>query len=146
MTIDRRPVDFRSLLYKKQGKWHYAGLMGKIAAAHRFTTNRCSGGRAVTLQQALDLSNLPLKDATTTEEQIRRFSMLVAEHMEASFPHITELGLDIALDVKGHIWLIEANTRPHYQLFRDHDNRSLYAEIDRDLRYLRGEVKRRHRL
>lgn len=146
MTIDRRPVDFRSLLYKKEGGWHYAGIMGKIAAANRFTTNRCSGGRAVTLQQALQRSQLLQKDTPTIEQQIRRFSLLVAEHLQASFPHITEMGLDVALDPKGHIWLIEANTRPHYQLFRDHDNPSLYAEIDRDLRQLRKDVKRRHRL
>jgi ribosome-associated translation inhibitor RaiA len=142
LMLNRRPVDFRALLYKKHGQWHYAGIMGKVAAANRFTTNRCSGGQAMTLKRVLSLSGETQHNTEQVEDSIRNFSLRLASRLEKHFPNITELGLDIALDLKGRIWLIEANTKPHYKLFQSHSDPSLYASIDHDLKELRSRRKR----
>ncbi|MNY76879.1 hypothetical protein D3C86_2166020 [compost metagenome] len=49
--------------------------------------------------------------------------------MQKRFRLVAELGLDIGIDEDLQLWLIEANTRPQYKLFRDHDDRTLYARI-----------------
>lgn len=139
VTIDQRPVDFRSLLYKKKGTWHFAGIMAKQAAANRFTTNRCSGGTALTLEEAISKIDLDINhlEAGQVQEDMMCISMEIAQCLQQHFPKLRELGLDLALDENGYIWLIEANSRPQYKLFRSHENKKLYNEIDRDIKRLR---------
>lgn len=142
ITINQRPVDFRALLYKKNELWHFAGIMAKQAAAQRFTTNRCSGGKALTLEEAITNTDIVLgqKDCEQLDEEIRQLSLTIASSLQKHFPNIRELGLDLGLDVYGHIWLIEANTRPQYQLFKSHQNKELYPTIHLDLLQLRKKI------
>lgn len=159
MKIDDRPIDFRCLLYKTNSEWRYVGTMGKIAAAGRYTTNLCRGGKAITLKQAWeraagaqasDNGTKPngkhamrpealssISNAAQAEKKLRDLCLQIAAALNKAFPNITELGIDAAIDIEGRIWLLEANTRPHYELFRSHEDRNLYRLIDRDIKRLR---------
>lgn len=134
-----RPIDFRCLLYKKDGKWTYLGTMGKVAAARYYTTNLCRGGQAVTLQKALKHSlGFTATECERMEHKLKQLCMDTASCLNRFFPNITQLGLDIAVDQQRRLWILEANTKPRYELYRSHEDRSLYARIDRDIRQLRA--------
>lgn len=135
IRIKGNPVDFRALLHlRPNGKWRFFGIMGKVAAPNRFVTNHSSGGRAIRLYQALRVTK---EEGTQWEERIKRLSITIASAMKQHFPNITELGLDIAIDTNQRIWLLEANTKPHYQLFRYHSNPLLFAQIASSVRSIR---------
>ncbi|MNP87462.1 hypothetical protein D3C76_1883740 [compost metagenome] len=57
--------------------------------------------------------------------------------MQKRFPLVAELGLDIGIDENLKLWLIEANTRPQYKLFRDHEDPMLYNRIGAIIKTIR---------
>lgn len=138
IRVNGSPVDFRALLHlKPTGKWRFFGIMGKVAAPNQFVTNHSSGGRPIRLHQALGLTK---ENGVQWDARIKKFSILVANAMKHHFPKITELGLDIAIDTNHKIWLLEANTKPQYQLFRYHSNPSLFAQIASSVRTIRDSA------
>ncbi|WP_239632983.1 YheC/YheD family protein [Paenibacillus sp. H1-7] len=144
IRIKGRPVDFRILLHKTNGKWKFFGIMGKVAAKNRFVTNYARGGKAIRLQEALSkaFGNEKLGDVNW-DERLKSLSLQLAEALQKYYPNVTELGLDVAIDADQRIWLLEANTRPQYQLFRHHANRGLYARIASSVRSVRAAKQQR---
>jgi len=135
IRLDGSPIDFRALLHlRPSGKWKFFGVMGKVAAPNRFVTNHSRGGRAIRLHQALQLSK---EEGAEWDERIKKLSRLIAEAMKQHFPNINELGLDIAIDADQQIWLLEANTKPQFQLFRYHSDPRLFTQIASSARILR---------
>jgi hypothetical protein len=142
LTIQGRPVDFRVLLLKPGQEWQTMGIMGKWAARNKIVTNHCRGGRAIVLDKALKLSkSLTDEQCTNIENQMLRTSKQMAERMNEYFRNVRELGLDIAIDQNLQLWLLEANTRPQFDLFREHPNKDLYPEIRGIIRKLRTPIR-----
>lgn len=139
LRIQGRPVDFRVLLHlKPNGEWTFFGIMGKIAAKNSFITNYSSGGKAISLHQALSQTlGIEKQDASGWEERIKTKSLRIAQAMKHHYPNITELGLDIAIDTNQQIWLLEANTKPQFQLFRYHSDPQLFQKIAASVRSTR---------
>ncbi|GAA4835768.1 hypothetical protein GCM10023310_11570 [Paenibacillus vulneris] len=140
IRIKGSPVDFRVLLHiGPNNRWRFFGIMGKVAAKNQFVTNHSSGGKPIRLHQALSLTlGIGRKDAPQWDERIKKLSFTIARAMKKHYPNITELGLDIAIDKSHKIWLLEANTKPQYQLFRYHANPYLYGNIVKSVRHLRA--------
>ncbi|ACT04001.1 YheC/YheD family protein [Paenibacillus sp. JDR-2] len=138
IQIDGNPIDFRILLHLRRDEtWKFFGVMGKVAAPNRFVTNHSSGGKAIRLHQALGLTR---QECEPWEKKLREMAFKVASGMKKHFPLITELGLDIAIDTEHRVWLLEANTKPQFQLFRYHSNPKLYAQIASSVKNIRGDV------
>lgn len=140
IRIKGNPVDYRALLHIKRGKeWRFFGIMGKVAADNRFVTNYSSGGKAIGLHKALAYTlGVKKRDAPRWDERMKNISFQIADAMKRHFPNITELGLDMAIDTSRHIWLLEANTKPQFQLFRFHPDPTLYRKIAGSIRLLRS--------
>lgn len=136
IRVKGNPIDFRALLHLKQdGYWRFFGIMGKMAAPNRFVTNHSSGGRAIMLYQALGVTK---EEGVEWNSRIKDLSLEIAAAMKKHFPKIAELGLDIAIDTDYKIWLLEANTKPQYQLFRYHSNPRLFGQIEASVRAIRS--------
>ncbi|GFN30475.1 YheC/YheD family protein [Paenibacillus xylaniclasticus] len=136
IQLKGKPVDFRALLHiKPDGNWRFFGVMGKLAAPNQIVTNYSNGGRAIQLHQALGVS---VDESREWEQRIKQLSDEIAAAMKKSFPRITELGLDLAIDRNKQIWLLEANTKPHYRLFRHHSNPNLFAKIASSAKSIRS--------
>lgn len=141
LQISSRLVDFRVVLLKQQKEWVYMGVMGKLAAKHKFVTNQANGGHAIRFKRALTLGlNYTEKQCKTIHDQLRSTCMAIAKTMNAKFKNITELGIDIGIDRNGAIWLLEANTKPHFNLFKSHEDRALYDKIMTITRELRAHT------
>jgi hypothetical protein len=138
MTIGGRLVDFRALLLKPSDKWQFIGIMGKCGAKNKHVTNHCQGGKPISFKEALR-AGLKWSDEQCgrLEQEIRELSLRTADTLNEYFPLITELGLDIAVDRKGKLWLLEANSKPRFDLFKSHENPDLYAEIAQTVHHLR---------
>lgn len=144
MQMNERPVDFRVLLTKpKPGKpWKFEGIIGKCAAKNRHVTNRSSGGTSVRLKDALEHGlQYDEEQYLETKASIQDASMKIANTLGRYFFRMNQLGLDIAIDRDGVLWLIEANTRPNYQLFRKHEDPRKFAQIRAVIRKLRRRKK-----
>lgn len=138
LQIEGRPIDFRTLLLKPAKEWVYMGMMGKLAVKDQIVTNHCRGGSSITFAGALkDSKEMKEEEITELEKKVESLSLQIAETLQSKFPLVSELGLDIGIDEDLHLWLIEANTRPQYNLFKDHDDETLYKRIDGIIRKIR---------
>jgi hypothetical protein len=132
LEIDRRPVDFRVLLGKVDGDWQVFGVMGKVAARGKHVTNVARGGEPIVVADALR-EGLRLKPAAIrdVEAKLAKVSLRTARTLAETYPLLTQLGVDLALDKSRQVFVLEANSRPNFELFRAHPDAELYGRIAR---------------
>ncbi|MNH85768.1 Endospore coat-associated protein YheD [compost metagenome] len=125
-----RLVDIRVFLQKPGTKWLISGKVVRVGAAGRFVTNYSQGGRPVHLPKVLNsiYHHNPQK-VHRTIQKIDQIAYHAAAALNRRFPGIRVLGIDIGLDRSGRIWIIEANTRPGTQLFKNLGDQSMYHAI-----------------
>lgn len=139
LTVDGQPVDFRLLLLKPKDKWKYMGVMGKQAAKDKMVTNHIQGGKALTLQQSLKKSGMATKvDERQTEGEMRKLAKRTSVVISKYYPHVRELGLDVAMDKRGKLWILEANTKPAFKLFKHHEDPTLHPRISDKIHLIRS--------
>jgi glutathione synthase/RimK-type ligase-like ATP-grasp enzyme len=114
ISIDGRPVDFRALVQKgSQGAWTITSIVGRIAGAEHFVSNLARGGSLSTVTNALAKSSLSPAQRTSAAARLRKSSLDIAKGIEAQIPsHFGELGIDLAVDRQGKVWLLEVNSKP----------------------------------
>lgn len=137
MSIEQHPIDFRVLLLKPQGKWEVMGIMGKLGKKEKIVTNYCQGAKAIPLPIAIKRSSMENEQVNTIEELLFDIGLEVAYLVSNEYKYVREIGLDIAIDSKEKIWIIEANTRPNFKLFKYHPDKILYPKIYRYIRHIR---------
>lgn len=131
--------DYRMLVQKNgNGRWEVTGCAGRVGPAGSVTSNLHGGGRAVPMIKLLTLWFKNSRQAKKTADDIYAFGLLMGETLESIFGRMCEFGLDIAVDQKGHIWLLEVNSKPSRQVFIRIGDRVAYARaITRPLEYAR---------
>ncbi|MFC4102809.1 YheC/YheD family endospore coat-associated protein [Paenibacillus xanthanilyticus] len=124
-----RVHDYRMLVQKDgSGVWTVTGCAGRIGPSGSITSNLHGGGEAVPMT---DLMRQWIKDEATEETAkaaAERFSLEVAAHLEASYGRLCELALDLAIDKRGHIWLIEVNPKPAREVFKQIGDKDTYQK------------------
>lgn len=145
LKLNEAPLDFRVLMLRRKNRWQWVGIMGRAGQPGSAVTNRAQGGRAVSFTEAVSTLDWDQEQMDTMLANIQHYSHLIAVGLQSHFPRINQLGLDLAIDQEGRLFLIEANTRPHFQLFRHHEDRKLYTRISNAMRILRSPAKRPQR-
>ena len=114
MELGRRPVDFRALVQKNgNGKWGVTSIVARTAGSNHFVSNLARGGTLSTVREAIGKSNLPPGAKESSQVQLPRAALAIARGVETYIPaHFGELGIDLALDQSGRIWLLEVNSKP----------------------------------
>ncbi|OPA80866.1 hypothetical protein BVG16_00505 [Paenibacillus selenitireducens] len=116
MLIDNtsRPVDFRALVQKNAtGKWHVTSIVGRIAGSNHFVSNLARGGSLSTVKEAVMKSNLPQSVKGEAHLKLHKAALEISKGIDTRIPaHFGELGIDLALDTSGHVWLLEVNSKP----------------------------------
>ncbi|MGJ9381563.1 YheC/YheD family protein [Salipaludibacillus sp. CF4.18] len=98
--------DFRVSPQKtKSGTWKVIGFYARVADKCLNVTNRDQGGR-------LKFRLKPLINQKIKKE-IKQCCIKIAKALESKYPQVIDLGIDIAIDETGKIWLLEANFRPY---------------------------------
>jgi hypothetical protein len=134
IQVDGRPVDFRALVQRDEsGQWSITSIVGRIAGERHFVSNLARGGTLSTVADALARSNLYAGMHPFVQAKLRRCALDIAKGIETQIDaHFAELGIDLAVDTDGKVWLLEVNSKPSKD-----DNTPLSA----DARKIRPSVK-----
>ncbi|MFC5700564.1 YheC/YheD family protein [Cohnella faecalis] len=109
-----RPVDFRALTQKNaSGAWQITSIVGRTAGSHHFVSNLARGGTLSTVKEAVAKSNLPGTHRAVASSRLQRAALDIAKGIDEKIPaHFGELGIDLAIDTSGRVWLLEVNSKP----------------------------------
>lgn len=112
LKVNDRPVDFRALVQRGEtGQWAVTSIVARIAGNHHFVSNLARGGTLSSVKEALARSGSAA--AAGGLPKLRRAALQIAKGIETHVPgHYAELGIDLAIDTQGSIWLIEVNSKP----------------------------------
>jgi hypothetical protein len=110
-AIHGRPVDYRVKYVKQNDGWTYRAMVGRLAKKGLFVTNLCRGGTLMTAAQGIrrSLSSGLVREKKREMRHLTKRSTML---LERRFPGVGQLGYDYGIDRKGHIWILEVNTRP----------------------------------
>lgn len=127
--IGGRPFDLRVHLQKPFFRWQISGICAKVAAPGQIVTNHCKGGLPVEAKNAL--YHVARQQSRTVDlmKEIRTLSKETAHTLNAAFPGLKELGIDLGVDKNLRIWIFEVNTRPDFKMFRSLNNPRMYRRI-----------------
>lgn len=119
VELDQCPLDFRFHLNKdKNNRWVVAGIGAKKAGRGSVTTHVRSGGQLMTPSYALSRI-FGSKESEQLITKAKKATIQLAESIERNYGRtIGELGFDIGIDKKGHIWMFEANSKPGRSIFK----------------------------
>jgi hypothetical protein len=134
------PYDMRVIVQRKKGSstWKVTGKIAKLAGRGYIVSNITrSKGTLLPVRTAIGRSSLKRLSQRTLKSKLYRIAILSAKRLSNLFPHHRIYGLDMALDKKGHAWIIEANLFPSMSHFRKLKDKKMYHRI---MRY-----KRRYR-
>jgi glutathione synthase/RimK-type ligase-like ATP-grasp enzyme len=130
--------DIRMYLQKPSSGWTISGMAARIAAPHRIVTNKHQGGYGKTLERVLlrvfENNRSKVKRCI---KKLRKISIITANTLDKRFSDIRELGIDIGIDRDGHVWIIEANSRPMHKLFTQLRNKKMLHKIRKIKRIIR---------
>ncbi|WP_028548105.1 YheC/YheD family endospore coat-associated protein [Paenibacillus sp. UNC451MF] len=123
ICIEGQPLDFRALVQRNElGEWEVTSIVARIAGNQQFVSNLARGGRLSTVKDALEHSHSTA--AAGCAPKLRRAALLIANGIEKHISaHFAELGIDLAVDTQGRIWLLEVNSKPSKE-----DNTPLWSE------------------
>ncbi|MGO4539826.1 YheC/YheD family endospore coat-associated protein [Paenibacillus sp. 2TAB19] len=115
IEIQKRPVDFRALVQKNaKGTWAITSIVARTAGDQHFVSNLARGGTLSTAAEAIGKSNL--QNGINKQEasvRLRQAALHIAKGVDTQIPaHFGELGIDLAMDTNGRVWLLEVNSKP----------------------------------
>ncbi|EFM10216.1 conserved hypothetical protein [Paenibacillus curdlanolyticus YK9] len=113
IDIAKRPVDFRALVQKNaSGVWSVTSIVARTAGGAHFVSNLARGGTLSTVREAIGKSNLAA-GRQEAAARLQKAALEIAEGIDTHIPaHFGELGIDLAVDTSGRVWLLEVNSKP----------------------------------
>ncbi len=114
IEIGTRPIDFRALVQKNaKAQWVITSIVARMASQHHFVSNLARGGSLIQVKAALVKSNLAPQRRRPVYVKLKQAAVDIAHGIESQIPyHFGELGVDLAVDRSGKVWLLEVNSKP----------------------------------
>lgn len=112
---NRKPIDFRVLVQKNgKGLWTVTSIVARTAADDNLVSNIAKGGSIGSVAAVLPTTSLAgMYTPEGLTHELKRAALLIAKAFEANFNAVLgELGIDLALDERGKVWLLEINGKP----------------------------------
>ena len=127
------PFDFR-LLYQKdwQATWQPSGIAVRIAAPGSVITSPRSGGTVEKFSTIIkEVFNEDISTKDGLYENVIKIGKEICLTIEDKFGDCVELGLDMTIDTKGKIWIIEVNGKPLKVSLKRLNNTALVARCNK---------------
>ncbi|WP_019123205.1 YheC/YheD family protein [Brevibacillus massiliensis] len=117
-TYQRRPFDFRVHMHKNlQNDWVISCMAAKVAGPGSVTTHVRTGGTVIPGSDLL--KSIFGIEWPIIEQRINSAAVRIAKAIEETKGDpLGELGLDMGIDVNGHVWMFEANSKPGRSVFK----------------------------
>lgn len=133
-----RPVDIRILMQRDdKGEWQRTKMFARVAKTGEFTSNLSTGGEALPVGLALYEMFPKTEVRKKCRKLIGHVAMLVVDALEAqSGKKFGELGIDLGVDMNGHVWIIEVNSKPRKSATTEKGRQDLVdLSFERPIRY-----------
>ncbi|MFD2613498.1 YheC/YheD family endospore coat-associated protein [Paenibacillus gansuensis] len=139
MEVAKRPVDFRALVQKNlEGQWELTSIVARIAGNQHFVSNLARGGTLSSVKEAVAKSNLSAQARNDLSGKMKRAALDIAAGIESQIPaHFGELGIDLAVDSYGRVWLLEVNSKPSKNDNTQMDDTKIRPSVRRMVQYAR---------
>jgi len=111
----QRPFDVRALVQKTvDGSWVITGMAARVAGPGSITTHVPNGGTAESLAKVIkEVFGQELDEPKGIGEELRKAALLAPPLIERYLQkNFAELSMDIGIDERGQVWIIEANSKP----------------------------------
>ncbi|PLT33408.1 YheC/YheD family protein [Bacillus sp. V5-8f] len=143
-TPEGTPFDIRVLVQKNdKGQWVETGRALRSGVLNGLTSNLCGGGQATTVSPFLERM-FDEQQRIEIEGKISRIIHNLPSYIENKHGRMVELGLDIGIDRKGKVWIIEVNSKPGRNSFKKIDNGAKYkTALTSPIKYARYLLNRK---
>ena len=143
-TPDGTPFDVRVLVQKNgDGQWQTTGMAVRLGSKESITSNLHGGGKAVPLHPFLK-THFPLHKRSQIETELDKMLEILPGFLEENHGRLVELGIDVGIDRGGNVWIIEVNSRPGRNVFRQiEDQKARLHSIAQPVRYANYLMKER---
>jgi glutathione synthase/RimK-type ligase-like ATP-grasp enzyme len=109
----KRPMDLRVLMVKnKDGIWNAVYNQARVAQKGAVITNASLGGEVINYSDIYPALKKRYP-RIPSDKKIVDISVMIACYIEKEFGPFGEMGIDIAVDKTGKVWLLEANSKPN---------------------------------
>jgi glutathione synthase/RimK-type ligase-like ATP-grasp enzyme len=131
--------DVRVMVQKDHtNTWQITGVAARVGVKGRVTTNLHTGGRAERLEALLAGCGFTGSEISNIISSTKKLALKIAEAIEKHVKPIGEIGLDFIIDANGHIWFLEANSKPGRRAFSSMEiNQEERLTIRRPMLYAR---------
>ncbi|MFP3847072.1 YheC/YheD family protein, partial [Priestia filamentosa] len=129
-TIEGRPLDLRIIVQRNEhSEWVVTGKYAKVASLGYFTTNLATDADVLAIEEAIEKSGLGHLNITKLLQDLDSIALKTAVKLGDISLHQRIWGLDVGIDQKGRIFIIEVNSRPGTKGFRKLKNLDMYKTI-----------------
>jgi glutathione synthase/RimK-type ligase-like ATP-grasp enzyme len=125
-------VDFRCVAQKNQANaWVCHAIIGRLGVKGSVVSNVSSGGAALPAEEVLARVTLASEtNIRDVKERIAALALDACNTLSEYGINCGTLGIDIGLDIRGHLWLIEINNRdPDPSIAMDIHDEQLYHTL-----------------
>lgn len=113
-----RVFDIRALV-QKNGEWQTTGTAVREGRQGKITSNIKSGGSAHQVSEYLR-REFDSERGEALTSSIAEIAQYIPPYMERSYhTRLSELGIDLAVDESGRLWLLEVNIKPGRMIMRE---------------------------
>lgn len=110
--VDQVPFDLRVIIQRKIGyDWKVTAKFARFAKEHHFVTT--SGHKRVHIPLALQWCQFSDDQIARLTADIQRVSLRIGACLGAKFPNHHIYGIDLGIDRKGRLAIIEVNYKPY---------------------------------
>ncbi|PEZ77232.1 MULTISPECIES: YheC/YheD family protein [Bacillaceae] len=108
---NNEPFDLRIFLQKNEkNQWMERGRGIRTGQKDGITSNLATGGEAIPLE-TFNKRN-PETISIAVEQKIQHILRTLPVETEAVFERLFELGIDLGIDKKGQLWIMDINSKP----------------------------------
>jgi YheC/D like ATP-grasp len=121
-----RPVDIRTIVQiNADDEWEVTGMFCKMAGRRLAVTNVCIGGSAHSVEDYLKALGYRRHQRARLVEELIEMSLALVKPFADTYSNAI-YGLDIGLDTRGDLFVIELNTNPRIGIFRELQLHDMY--------------------
>jgi hypothetical protein len=119
IRLQGRICDVRVLIQRDDtGEWQVTGVAVRAGQPGSVISNIHGGGKAHKLEDVLKKTLGDNVDSQCMIDAVKTLALYVGDVLSRSTRCLGELGVDLGIDTKGRIWIIEANSRTGRAVFR----------------------------
>lgn len=130
-TVNSRPFDLRVMVQRRpHSPWKVTGKLAKVAGKGFIVTNiRMSSGKVVSVEHAIKHSVLHDMRTSDLLSKMDKVALRSAAQLSPFYPWVRTMGIDMAFDTEGKVWIIEVNYKPMLELFLRLKDKSIFQRI-----------------